>query len=268
MDNGEYRSKWRDALGMKFLLGDAPRPEHCGFHSHQVPLVSIVLKGNVREVDGRKRSVERGPYSVGITARGDTHAHEILSDRVMTLCFAVDEPFRKVLGDEAEVFDMNATIRTGRLPSLIPRLQREIFASDQASDLIIQGLVLEFAGELKRRQDRRLPSDPPEWLRHARELIHDRGAEAFGIAEVAKEVGVHPSHLARVFRQHMRESPGEYLRRIRMERATREVLLSKAPLKVIAERAGFSDQAHFSREFRRIHGVSPLDYRLSSVARI
>jgi len=106
-----------------------------------------------------------------------------------------------------------------------------------------------------------MPPDAPDWLRRARALIYDQIGQNFGITEVAREVGVHPSHLARVFRQYLNESPGELLRRVRMDRATREVVLTNLPLKEIAKRAGFSDQAHFCREFRRIHGIAPLEYR-------
>jgi AraC-like DNA-binding protein len=48
-----------------------------------------------------------------------------------------------------------------------------------------------------------------------------------------------------------------------MDRATREVIAGDLPMKAIAALAGFSDQAHFTREFRRHHGVSPLEMRRS-----
>ena len=78
-----------------------------------------------------------------------------------------------------------------------------------------------------------------------------RPDQALSITEIAAHVGVHPSHLCRLFREHIGQTPGEYLlRRVRMERSLPFVLTSNLPLKAVAARAGFADQAHFTREFR------------------
>jgi len=259
----DNRYRWREAHGLRFLLMDSPRPEHCGVHTHEVPLMCMLLQGEIQEADDRNRIVHRGPHTLNISAAGESHAHRILTERVKTLCVAFDEPFQALLGEDAKLFDMHATVKSGRLLSFIPRLHREILATDQASDMVIEGLVVEFAGELKRRLERPPSGDAPSWLKTAREVIRDRCSESFGVAEVAREVGVHPCHLARVFRTYLGESPGEYLRRVRLERATREVVQTRMQLGVIAERAGFADQAHFSREFRRMHGITPMEYRQS-----
>ena len=58
-------------------------------------------------------------------------------------------------------------------------------------------------------------------------------------------------------------TPGEYLRRCRLERARRLMQRSAAPLAEIAAAAGFSDQSHFSNAFRKIFGVSPGAFRRS-----
>jgi AraC family transcriptional regulator len=168
------------------------------------------------------------------------------------------------LGEAASVFDNSLTVKRGSAIALAPKFQREVLATDSASDLVLQGLIYELAGELSRRTSPKLSPDAPSWLRRAREMLHDMWNQSVSIEEIAGSVGVHPSHLNRVFRAHMNQTPGEYLRAIRMERATREVLATELPLKAIAAHAGFSDQAHFTREFRRHHGQSPLEMRRSA----
>jgi AraC family transcriptional regulator len=81
------------------------------------------------------------------------------------------------------------------------------------------------------------------------------------LAGVAEAVGVHPSHLARSFRCAYGKTVGEYARALRLDWATAQLALEDATLAEIAVRAGFADQSHFTRAFRRQTGVTPGRYR-------
>ena len=68
-------------------------------------------------------------------------------------------------------------------------------------------------GEPRGSAERR-PGRPPSWLRDAEELLRARAEDHMGLLELAETVGVHPTHLARVFRAHFGVSVGEYGRRL------------------------------------------------------
>lgn len=102
---------------------------------------------------------------------------------------------------------------------------------------------------------------PPRWLGVARELLDDRCGEVVRIAELARVVGVHPVHLARVFRQHLGCTPADYLRRRRLERAAVLLRETRWGLSDIALHCGFGDQSHFANAFKRHRGVTPGAYR-------
>ena len=74
-------------------------------------------------------------------------------------------------------------------------------------------------------------------------------------------VGRHPTHVARVFRREYGLSVGEYARSLRLEWAASRLALDDAPLAQVALEAGFADQSHFTRAFRRHAGVTPGRYR-------
>ncbi len=76
-------------------------------------------------------------------------------------------------------------------------------------------------------------------------------------------MGVHPVHLARTFRRVHRMTFAGYVRQVRIEFARRELAVSGAPLGDIAVAAGFCDQSHFSRLFKRYTGQTPAEYRLT-----
>ena len=103
----------------------------------------------------------------------------------------------------------------------------------------------------------------PQWLEKVRNILEQRFAEPFKLSEIAAEAGVHPVHLAREFRKHYGTSVGEYLRRVRIEYACRELMGSNAAVTNIAFAAGFADQSHFSRTFKRLCGTTPGRYRAS-----
>jgi AraC family transcriptional regulator len=81
------------------------------------------------------------------------------------------------------------------------------------------------------------------------------------LADIAEAVGVHPVHLAQTFHKSYRCTVGDYVRRLRIESTCRELATSEAPIVEIALAAGFCDQSHFTRTFKRLTGIAPSQYR-------
>ena len=74
--------------------------------------------------------------------------------------------------------------------------------------------------------------------------------------ELAREMGVHKSHLVRVFSTAVGMAPQKYMRQVRVAKAT-ELIAEGFPLTDVALMLNFSDQAHFTREFKKVFGVPP-----------
>ena len=104
---------------------------------------------------------------------------------------------------------------------------------------------------------------PPRWLLQARELIASRFSENLTLTEVAHAVGVHPVHLAQTFRKKYQCTIGDYVRKLRIEFACHELATTGKPIVDIALAAGFCDQSHFARTFKRAIGAAPSQYRES-----
>jgi transcriptional regulator GlxA family with amidase domain len=99
------------------------------------------------------------------------------------------------------------------------------------------------------------------WVRNVIDLLHARPDEGVSLADVAAATGRNPAHVARSFRHSVGCSMTEYLHLVRVSRARWMLRTTRLTLSQIAMACGFYDQAHFTRIFSRIMGVSPLRYR-------
>lgn len=97
--------------------------------------------------------------------------------------------------------------------------------------------------------------------RRAKEIMRVRLASSLTIADVAAECRLTPSHFARSFRRSTGLAPHEFLLRLRIEEAKRQMTITKLPLADIALICGFCDQSYFTRVFSRSVGTSPGAWR-------
>jgi AraC family transcriptional regulator len=151
-------------------------------------------------------------------------------------------------------------VRSTEAIEIARRFARELERSRVPSPIAVEEFCLELAGAAARAGVRRRGA-PPRWLRLARDMLRDRCADHVTIGAIARTCGVHPVHLARVFRGYLACSPGDYLRRSRLERAASLLRTSNGNLADVALDAGFADQSHMNRAFRRAHAVTPAEYR-------
>ena len=126
--------------------------------------------------------------------------------------------------------------------------------------LQLESLCTELLARTAEALDRSLEL-APHWLKRAQELLRDDCGRDVYLTEVARTAGVHPVHLTRMFRRHLRCTPGEYLRRCRLDKAAALLRNGAASLSEVAQACGYFDQAHFSHAFRSAYGVPPRTYR-------
>jgi len=165
----------------------------------------------------------------------------------------------------AGVLDRIHHYRDDGLVSLAWRAVRELAQPDAVSPLVIEGLALEMLA-LAARGDGPQPGQrrPPAWLATAKEFLRANYQQTVDLGQVAAASGVHPVHLARVFRQCYGTTPGQYVRGLRLDWAAGQLAAADetAPsLAGLALQAGFSDQSHFTRAFKRHTGLTPARYR-------
>ncbi|MFC5954749.1 AraC family transcriptional regulator [Streptomyces pratens] len=113
---------------------------------------------------------------------------------------------------------------------------------------------------LRSRDTAREPRRDPVLARRLRELLDERVVEGIRLTEAAGLLSAHPAHLVRAFSGAYGIAPHQYLMSRRVGRARRLLLEGRPPIEV-AVATGFYDQAHLTRHFRKLVGVTPGRYR-------
>jgi AraC family transcriptional regulator len=193
----------------------------------------------------------------------EQHAEYFHDSGGRSFIIEIEPEWLKRLRDQGSVVAPATGIKGGIAELLVRRLYKELVQLDEVSDLIIEGLMMELVGESSRARARAEVNHAPRWLEQAKHLLQERFAEPLTLAEIAQSVSVHPVHLAHVFHKSYRCTIGDYVRRLRVERACHDLANSESHLADIALAVGFCDQSHFTRTFKRLIGVAPSEYRKS-----
>ncbi len=102
--------------------------------------------------------------------------------------------------------------------------------------------------------------EPIEQLRRAADYIAEHCTRALRLEDICQAAGLSPSYLIRTFRQHYGMTPHAYLLNRRIQRS-QHWLRQGRDLAEVALAAGFADQAHFQRTFKRQLAATPGQYR-------
>jgi AraC family transcriptional regulator len=231
------------------------------WHDHATPTICFVLKGAFTEA-WRGGSVACTSSTLKITPAGERHWDRFNRGDVRGLLIEADQQQVAAIRPHSAVLDERESFHGGLLSTYGWRVYHEMQVMDSTAPLAIEGLLLELVASASRL---RVPGYRgrilPRWLEEARDRVHaDLGARP-SLSRLAQLVGVHPVTLARAFRQAFGCTVGEYIRNLRIERATMQLADTDLSLAEIALGAGFSDQSHFSNLFRQHTGFSPSKFR-------
>ncbi|TDE27324.1 AraC family transcriptional regulator [Nonomuraea mesophila] len=135
-----------------------------------------------------------------------------------------------------------------------------------AADSLLRVVMARLIGAYAARGPRRRPLEAGRGVAaRARELLHESLADPPDLGRLAAAAGAAPFALLRSFRRAYGLPPHAYVVQLRVSRA-RELLEQGTPPAEAAAAAGFCDQSHLSRHFRRMVGVTPGAYQRGVLA--
>jgi transcriptional regulator GlxA family with amidase domain len=117
------------------------------------------------------------------------------------------------------------------------------------------GSQAQFSAQLRAQQARRRP------LREVQQWITERPAADLSVPSLAARAGLSPRQFARSFTAETGVTPGQYVDRVRLEAARRELEDTGRGVEQVARSCGYGTPETMRRAFIRALGVSPAGYR-------
>lgn len=256
----------RSAGDFRITVKDFAPGARLGRHCDPGGSICVVLSGRVSERDARQQLlVEAGgalfrpadqPHSDQVDCRGA---------RVVTV--SASPAALATLGRHRLRVDRPVASRSADVAATGARLQQALADEAPGTGLILEGLSLELFGRVLRGDRAPHRPWPPRWLDAVRERLDAEPQRAYTLQQLSRQAGVSSAHLASSFRARYGESVGEFLRRTRVEAASRRLASGDEPLAEIAVACGFCDQSHLTRVFRRHTGLTPGAWRRAARGR-
>jgi AraC-like DNA-binding protein len=89
------------------------------------------------------------------------------------------------------------------------------------------------------------------------EIMRKNSRRGLSVADLARTVNLSSWHFSHLFKASTSKSPKHYLKEVRMQQAEEMFRATSLSLKEVVSAIGLSERSHFSREFKRLHGLTP-----------
>jgi len=180
-----------------------------------------------------------------------------------------DATSRRILAGLPPLAVLGRTGPTGAARRLVDVLDDELTRDEPGQEVVLDR-VLDLLLVTALRDWFAMPdADRPGWLRAAHDpdvgralaAIHDDPAHGWTVESLAARAGISRATFARRFRELVGETPLGYLTGVRLAVAADLLTSSDATLEAVARRVGYATPFALSAAFKRVHGLSPQQYR-------
>ena len=266
MDEIALKSRFR----LKQLCAFSYREPEAGFlfpgESHEAYELTYVDHGALHSIaDGKDITLQ--PGELVLYGRNQFHAQYAdpgVAPRFVSILF------------EAEGIDLSLLLNTGvkapqKAVTLLQQMLREqdnadIYTADMIRCLFSQLLLVlcrcSVADKVRLQASNTLLGEN-EIIRRAQQYVSAHIREKLSVPVVARRVDVSPSYLTALFHKHLQISPGEYIRRAKLQESKQMIREDNMNFTQIAAALQYSTVHHFSRQFKEKFGITPSEYAKS-----
>lgn len=234
--------------------------------AHPMPELTYVDQGTLHSVvDGQDLLLEQGDIMIYMPDQWHMQYADMgIAPRFVTISF-------ELAGQDLLKLKNRKFKAPQQTVTLLQQMLREQEAPDDHSgDMLIamlnQLLVILLrqvdAPTAKVRTSNAVHSEN-EIIRRAQQYISTHIREKLTVPAVANRVDVSPSYLTALFHKNLQISPGEYIRRIKLQESKQMIRENSMTFTEIAAALQYSTVHHFSRQFKEKFGITPTEYAKS-----
>jgi AraC family transcriptional regulator len=250
---GQVNKNW-DADGV--LISETAYPVRVfeGWHYHENHHISFIIRGgNKEQREGRETEIL--PGTIVSYQSGELHRNFNTNASSRNINLEIEASFFTRYDLPPNAFNIAGPgCADAKFATL--KIYRECLANAGHSSVAVHSLLLGLLDYLDTT-----PSIIPKWVSLLRDILHDRWNDNIRLEELARLVQVHPITISKSFSRYFHCTLGEYIRKLRIEKAIQLVQTTDWSLTTIAHHCGFFDQSHFIRVFKNMTGFLPGRYK-------
>jgi AraC family transcriptional regulator len=229
-------------------------------HEHALPSWTYVVSGAVEETFSFDSFICSAGMLLSKPASADhSNRYGPYPTRCLLIEVAPDLQMESVM--HASLFAAPSVFPNGVIPALASRIYTEFRSRDRIAPFALECLLVELRVAAARLADPARVNGKKCWLNRVRDHLEAELRAPPSLSDLASIHDLHPIYICQQFRAVFGMTMGEYVRRVRFEWAREAAGVTTVSLSAIAHAAGYSDQAHLCRDFRKRCGMSPRDYR-------
>ncbi len=235
--------------------------------SHPMPELTYVDQGSLHSVvEGQDTLLKQGDLVIYGPDQWHMHYADIgVAPRFVTITFDLQG------GDLSPLVNRKFTAPQHTVTLLTKMLREQETMDDFSADVILAQLNLLLALLLREQaaprggkvQTSNAVHSENEIIRQAQQYISSHIREKLSVPTVARQVDVSPSYLTALFHKNLQISPGEYIRRTKLQESKQMIRENNLNFTEIAAALQYSTVHHFSRQFKEKFGITPTEYAKS-----
>lgn len=191
----------------------------------------------------------------GIVRGADTDRHDLAKESAGL--WAISAGLSYNITDDHKLLESGMVIYDA-LYSWATHLHKQNHLQNSPFENLLHEVYNKFLNEKKSNKK------TPLWVQELKEIIQDQidTQFTFDLKQISHDLELNPSYLSREFSKYFDDlNFGNYVRKLRIEKAIHLIENSSYTLSEIAYMTGFSDQSHFTRIFKLQTGKNPSSYR-------
>lgn len=229
------------------------------WHYHEHAYFTFILQGNV--IEGNKKEVYNcTPGSLLFHNWQDAHYNIKPDGFTRGFHLEIEKHWFDHFSLNNESLQGSTKIGKPDIKLLMYKIFRASKIEDHNSDLAVQTLLLEILSKLTNSTQTILHKNP-KWVAMIDEILHEQFTDALTLDYLSQILDIHPIHLSRDFSKYFDCNLGEYIRKLKVEKALSLMASQKQNFTEIAYQCGFSDQSHFNSCFKEINGINPSEHK-------
>ena len=233
--------------------------------SHSMPEITYVDQGSLHSVaDGQDLLLKQGDMVLYMPGQWHMQYADIgVAPRFITISF------------DAEGLDFQSLAnKLLKAPQKAIELLQAMLREQEESDTHAEDMILAMLSQLLITMIRSSKTAAPlrsnhclnhenAIIRKAQQYISENVRKRLSVPLVAQNADISPSYLITLFQKHLQISPGEYIRRIKLQESKQMIREGNLNFTQIAQTLHYSTIHHFSRQFKEKFGVTPSEYAKS-----